>query len=119
MAGDRAAFPKAKVLNAERVRFEIAGGNYRLIVAFKFRNGIAFVKFLGTHADYDRIDALAISEMGHSQADLAEILGSLSRASEILNGKRGLNTDAVYRISKAWCIPAELLVGPRPDRRAA
>ena len=52
--------PKAKVLNRERVRFEVAGGNYRLVVAFDFRRQIAFVKFLGTHAEYDRIDALTV-----------------------------------------------------------
>ena len=61
----------------------------------------------------------AISEIGRTQAELAEILGSRSRASEILSGKRGLNADAVYRISKAWHIPAELLIGPHSDRRAA
>lgn len=55
------SFPKAKVLNAERVRFEIAGGNYRLIVAFKFKSQIAFIKFIGTHAEYDRIDPLTVS----------------------------------------------------------
>lgn len=55
------AAPKAKVLNSERVRFEIAGGNYRLVVAFDFRRQIAFVKFIGTHAQYDRIDALTVS----------------------------------------------------------
>lgn len=58
----QAAFPKAKVLNGERVRFEVAGGNYRLIVAFRFASGIAFVKFIGTHAEYDRIDALTVSQ---------------------------------------------------------
>ncbi|PWR19102.1 type II toxin-antitoxin system HigB family toxin [Zavarzinia compransoris] len=56
------SFTKAKVLNAERVRFEIAGGSYRLIVAFNFTAGIAFVKFIGTHADYDRVDALTVSQ---------------------------------------------------------
>src|SRR5262245_39911497 len=55
------AIPKAKVLNRERVRFEIAGGNYRLVAAFDFRRQVAFVKFIGTHADYDRIDALTVS----------------------------------------------------------
>ena len=58
----QAAFPKAKVLNAERVRFEVAGGNYRLIAAFDFRRQIAFVKFVGTHAEYDRVDALTVSQ---------------------------------------------------------
>jgi mRNA interferase HigB len=56
------AAPKAKVLNRERVRFEVAGGNYRLVTAFDFRRQIAFVKFIGTHAEYDRIDALTVSQ---------------------------------------------------------
>src|SRR5262245_11006104 len=56
------AVPKAKVLSRERVRFEVAGGNYRLIVSFDFRRQIAFVKFIGTHAEYDRIDALTVSQ---------------------------------------------------------
>ena len=57
------AAPKAKVLNRERVRFEVAGGNYRLIAALDFRRQIAFVKFIGTHAEYDRIiDALTVSQ---------------------------------------------------------
>ena len=59
----QAAFPKAKVLNGERVRFEISGGDYRLIVAFDFRRKIAFVKFVGTHAEYDRIDASTVSQV--------------------------------------------------------
>ena len=57
----QASFSKAKVLNGERVRFEVAGGDYRLIAAFDFTRGIAFVKFVGTHAEYDRIDALTVS----------------------------------------------------------
>jgi len=57
----QAAFSKARALNGERVRFEIAGGDFRLIVAFDFRRQIAFVKFIGSHADYDKIDALTVS----------------------------------------------------------
>lgn len=56
------AAPKAKVLNGERVRFEVAGGSYRLIAAFDFRRQIAFVKFIGTHAEYDRVDAFTVSQ---------------------------------------------------------
>ena|SRR5712671_1713402 len=56
------AAPKAKVLNRGRVRFEVAGGNYRLIAAFDFRRQVAFVKFVGTHAEYDRVDALTVSQ---------------------------------------------------------
>ncbi len=57
----QASFSKAKVLNGERVRFEVAGGDYRMIVAFDFGRGIAFVKFIGTHAEYDRIDAPTVN----------------------------------------------------------
>ena len=56
------AAPKSKVLNRERVRFEVAGGKYRLVAAFDFRRQVAFVKFVGTHAEYDRIDALTVSQ---------------------------------------------------------
>jgi mRNA interferase HigB len=56
-----ADFTKAKSLNGERVRFEVAGGNYRMVVAFDWRRSIAFIKFIGTHGDYDRIDALTVS----------------------------------------------------------
>ena len=57
----RLAAPNAKILNGERARFEIAGGNFRMIVAFDFRRRIVFIKFFGTYAEYDRIDALTVS----------------------------------------------------------
>ena len=57
----RSAAPNAKVLNGEHARYEIAGGNYRMIVAFDFARSITFVKFIGTHAEYDRINALTVS----------------------------------------------------------
>lgn len=56
-----ADFSKAKSLNGERVRFEVAGGDYRMVVAFDWKRSIAFIKFIGTHADYDKIDALTVS----------------------------------------------------------
>jgi len=59
--GVLASFSKAKGLNSERVRFEVAGCNYRMIVAFDFKRSIAFVKFIGTHAEYDRVNALKVS----------------------------------------------------------
>jgi mRNA interferase HigB len=56
------AFSKCKVLSGERARFDLAGGEYRLVVAFDFARKIAFVKFIGTHAEYDRVDALTVSQ---------------------------------------------------------
>ena len=56
----KATFSGAKVLSGERVRFELHGGDFRMIVAFDFRRRVAFVKFLGTHAEYEKVDALTI-----------------------------------------------------------
>ena len=67
----------------------------------------------------DPIDLLnyAIDELGHTQAELAELLGSRSRASELLNRRRALTVEMIHKISEAWKIPADLLV--RPIRSAA
>ena len=69
--------------------------------------------------DSDPIDLLhyAIDELGHSQAELADLLGSRSRASEVLTRRRPLTVEMIYKISEAWKIPADLLV--RPSRVAA
>ncbi len=67
----------------------------------------------------DPIDLLnyAIEELGHTQAELAELLGSRSRASELLNRRRPLTVEMIHKISEAWKIPADLLVKPSSDRR--
>lgn len=57
-----ADFSTAKVINAERIRFKIHGNDYRLIVSFKFSAGIAWIKFIGTHAEYDRVDAATVEQ---------------------------------------------------------
>ena len=71
--------------------------------------------------NFDPIDVLnhAIEELGHTQAELAELLGSRSRASEILARRRALTVEMIHRISKAWEIPADLLVRPYRVGRAA
>jgi mRNA interferase HigB len=55
------AFSKAKSVSSDRMRFEVVGGDYRLITAFDFGRRIVFVKFVGTHAEYDRVDAAKVS----------------------------------------------------------
>lgn len=62
MGDVQARWSKAKILNGERVRFEVAGGDHRLIVAIQFKAQILWIKFVGTHAKYDRIDALTVDE---------------------------------------------------------
>lgn len=47
----------------------------------------------------------------YSRADLIEVIGSKSRASDLLNGRREINLDQIRRISRAWHIPAGALLG--------
>jgi HTH-type transcriptional regulator/antitoxin HigA len=47
-----------------------------------------------------------------TQADLAALLGSRPRASEVLNRKRALTVDMIHRLSSEWHIPADCLVKP-------
>jgi HTH-type transcriptional regulator / antitoxin HigA len=70
---------------------------------------------------FDPVDVLnyAIEELGHTQADLAELLDSRSRASEILSRRRALTVDMIHKISEMWKIPAGLLVRPYKTERAA
>lgn len=53
----KAQYRSASVLKNRRVVFNIKGNDYRLIVAVAFKLGIVYVKFVGTHVEYDRVDA--------------------------------------------------------------
>ncbi len=47
----------ASILKGSRVVFNIKGNSYRLIVKFNYERQWAFIRFIGTHVEYDRIDA--------------------------------------------------------------
>lgn len=53
----KAQYRSASILKNRRVVFNIKGNDYRLIVAIAYRLGIVYVKFVGTHAEYDKVDA--------------------------------------------------------------
>jgi len=49
-------YASASIVSSDRIVFNIRGNTYRLVVAIDFEKGIAWIKWLGTHRDYDRID---------------------------------------------------------------
>jgi mRNA interferase HigB len=53
----KTSHPKASILKAGRVVFNIKGNDYRLIAALQYRAGVLAIRFFGSHAEYDRIDA--------------------------------------------------------------
>lgn len=54
------AYRNASFLPNKRVVFNIKGNDYRLVVAVHYNRGMMFVRFVGTHADYHRIDVSTI-----------------------------------------------------------
>lgn len=50
-------FPSASILKGNRVVFNVKGNAYRLVVKINYAYGVVYVRFVGSHATYDRIDA--------------------------------------------------------------
>ena len=53
-------YANASILKNGRMVFNIKGNSYRLVVRFNFEKEWAFIRFIGTHKDYDTIDANTI-----------------------------------------------------------
>ena len=56
----KARYQHASLLAKNRVVFNISGNKYRLVVWIRYDKQIVFIRFVGTHAEYDRIDAQEI-----------------------------------------------------------
>lgn len=52
--------PRASVLPGNRVVFRIRGNRYRIVAAVNYRFGVVDIRFVGTHAEYDTIDARSV-----------------------------------------------------------
>lgn len=56
----KAEYPSASILADNRVVFNIKGNTYRLIVKINYDYGAVWIRFIGTHAEYDKIDATKV-----------------------------------------------------------
>ena len=56
----KADFKNASILKDGRVVFNIAGNKYRLVVWINYAYSVVYIRFIGTHAHYDRIDTQTI-----------------------------------------------------------
>jgi mRNA interferase HigB len=53
-------YATASIVSSERIVFNIKGNAYRLVVAVDFEKSIVWIKWIGTHRDYDRIDVTKV-----------------------------------------------------------
>lgn len=62
----------------------------------------------------DPVEAIKsrMDQAGYNQSDLGKLLGSRSRASEILSRRRHLTLDMAWRLCRTWRIPADILIQP-------
>jgi mRNA interferase HigB len=58
----KATLGNASIINHERVVFNISGNKHRLITAIDFQRQILFIKFIGTHKEYDQVDAATVED---------------------------------------------------------
>ena len=56
----KADYPSASIIGGDRVVFNIKGNNYRLVVHIDYRAHKVYVRFIGSHAEYDRIQATEV-----------------------------------------------------------
>lgn len=56
----KAAYRSASVIANQRVVFNIGGNKYRLVVRINYPYRVAYIRFIGTHAAYDNIDATTV-----------------------------------------------------------
>ena len=60
--GLRHQYASASICSNNRVVFNVGGNKYRLVVEVQYQAGIVWVKFVGTHAQYDRIDVESVND---------------------------------------------------------
>ena len=53
----RDRYPRASIVGKHRVVFRIKGNAYRLVARVNYPYRVVVIRFIGTHAEYDRIDA--------------------------------------------------------------
>lgn len=53
-------YPSASIIGDNRIVFNVKGNRYRLIVRINYSYGMVWIRFIGTHRQYDKIDATKI-----------------------------------------------------------
>ena len=60
MADVKRRYPRASVVDAERVIFDVGGNKYRIVAKIWFPGQAVWIKFVGTHRDHDDVDVSSL-----------------------------------------------------------
>jgi mRNA interferase HigB len=58
-------YATASIITSDRIVFNIKGNDYRLVTAVDFEKGIVWIKWIGTHKEYDQID---VTKVGYAKS---------------------------------------------------
>jgi mRNA interferase HigB len=72
----RKAYTNASIVGPDRAVFNIKGNSYRLVVAINYRLKIVFIKWVGSHAEYDQIDVRTVQSWKLSLLGTNKITGN-------------------------------------------
>jgi mRNA interferase HigB len=61
MAAVKKLYATSSVVTADRIVFNVKGNDYRLVAAVDFEKAIVWIKWIGTHAEYDEIDVKTVT----------------------------------------------------------
>ena len=62
-------YGNASIVGGDRVVFNIKGNDYRLVTAIDYRRGIVFIKWLGSHKEYEKIDVRMVQYADQTDQD--------------------------------------------------
>jgi mRNA interferase HigB len=62
------SYAAASIVTADRIVFNVKGNAYRLVVAVDFDKSVVWIKWIGTHRDYDRIDVTEVDREKRAEA---------------------------------------------------
>ncbi len=62
-------YATSSIIGNHRIVFNIKGNDFRLVVEFNYKKGWGFVKFIGTHAEYDKVNAETIDLYGKKKTN--------------------------------------------------
>jgi HTH-type transcriptional regulator / antitoxin HigA len=107
---------EAKVLLDKLMRSDDPGKRARMVAQARLIESYERIRWPRRTPTLPDLLTYLMDQHGLARADLVPLLGTASRVSEVLSGKRELSMTMVRRLRERFHISADLLISPRPAR---